>query len=413
MPTIVLATCKYYPTGVNGGAQTATFRYITNTKSAVVKTAAHALRYKRPHIFMPPTAFSASMEAVTKYYVNAGNGAYARFSPAPYAPVTLSYPTTDAAKLENEVVTACLLDLKDMKVNFSQAFAEREQTSSLVLSSAKRLANAFETLKNIRRGKLPRKRNLRKQVIRRQNQAAFDQSAKFLGVSTKKLNKGSKTAANMWLELQYGWKPLLSDIYGSMVTLHENDLDEPERYRYTIKKRRQKAYRVRYGEGLGGIHEEGFYEGTLSCFVRLDYVKLNPPASAAASLGVLNPAELTWELLPYSFVVDWFLPVGDYLSTLDADTGFRYLGGSKTFRWETHQYGGKMVRENWSETGTKYPPQFWWGTGGTRDYKSVVRTPYSSSPVARFPGFKNPLTGMHAANALALIRGAFGGHKVK
>lgn len=415
MGTIVLANCKYYPTGYNSTAVNAVLKYVTTTKSAVVKTSQHALRKKRPHVFVPPTPFSASKEQVLKYYVRFANSAYSGGgSSAPYAPITLSYPTSDAAKLSNTVIMACLLDLKDMKVNFAQAFAEREQTSSLVLSSAKRIASAFQTLRDIRRGKLPKKKKLRKKLILKQNQAAFGEAASILGVKAKTLGKGSKTAANMWLELQYGWKPLLGDIYNSMVTLHENDLDEPQRYMYTIKKSRSYKYQERYGGNLAGIHEEGYYEGTLGCFIRLDYCKRNPAASAAASLGVINPLELAWELVPYSFVVDWFVPVGDYLSTLDADTGFDFLGGSKTLRWETNQFGGKMVRDGWSDTASKYPPQFWWGIGGTRQYKSVIRTVFTSSPVARFPGFKRaPQSLLHMANAMALLRAAFGGHKVK
>jgi hypothetical protein len=36
--------------------------------------------------------------------------------------------------------------------------------------------------------------------------------------------------------------------------------------------------------------------------------------SLQRSLGLVNPAEIAWEVVPYSFVVDWFLPIGSYIS---------------------------------------------------------------------------------------------------
>jgi hypothetical protein len=36
--------------------------------------------------------------------------------------------------------------------------------------------------------------------------------------------------------------------------------------------------------------------------------------SLQRSLGLVNPLEIAWEVVPYSFVVDWFLPVGSYIA---------------------------------------------------------------------------------------------------
>jgi hypothetical protein len=40
--------------------------------------------------------------------------------------------------------------------------------------------------------------------------------------------------------------------------------------------------------------------------------------SVARQLGMLDPASVVWEIVPYSFVVDWFVPFGTYLSNLNA-----------------------------------------------------------------------------------------------
>jgi hypothetical protein len=44
-----------------------------------------------------------------------------------------------------------------------------------------------------------------------------------------------------------------------------------------------------------------------------------------SQLGITNPALLVWELIPYSFVIDWLIPVGDFLSSLDALVGVENL----------------------------------------------------------------------------------------
>jgi hypothetical protein len=36
--------------------------------------------------------------------------------------------------------------------------------------------------------------------------------------------------------------------------------------------------------------------------------------NTAQLAGIADPASLLWELTPYSFVLDWWVPVGDYLS---------------------------------------------------------------------------------------------------
>lgn len=45
--------------------------------------------------------------------------------------------------------------------------------------------------------------------------------------------------------------------------------------------------------------------------------------SLASSLGLNNPAGIVWEAIPFSFVVDWIVPVGDFIENLNP--------GAKTF----------------------------------------------------------------------------------
>jgi hypothetical protein len=47
----------------------------------------------------------------------------------------------------------------------------------------------------------------------------------------------------------------------------------------------------------------------------------SPHLSELQQLGLTNPALVAWELVPFSFVFDWFIQVGDWLTGLTALQG--------------------------------------------------------------------------------------------
>jgi hypothetical protein len=50
-------------------------------------------------------------------------------------------------------------------------------------------------------------------------------------------------------------------------------------------------------------------------------------AQGLNQLGLSNPLASAWEFIPYSFVVDWFTGMGQFLWHLSADHGVKYLHG--------------------------------------------------------------------------------------
>jgi hypothetical protein len=47
----------------------------------------------------------------------------------------------------------------------------------------------------------------------------------------------------------------------------------------------------------------------------------------ANSIGLLNPLTIAWEVLPFSFVVDWFVNIGDCIAEAGAFNGVTILDG--------------------------------------------------------------------------------------
>lgn len=379
MPTIIT---QMSTRGGNGNVSaTGPHSYIDTTRSAVRKTSQHAQRRSRPHVFMPPTPFTATENITVRanvYYKTAFD-AVTGWTFIDYGASIPSMNNALLDSIQNRCLIDCLNDLKGQNVNYAQAFAERQQTVNLVSGTAKRLAN---TILDLKKGN-------------------FVGAAARLGLS-RKPKKAFRTVGQQWLELQYGWKPLLSDIYGACEDLAVKDNFQPDRYRVTVKKTRREIQEG-YTNVNSGIHFEGPYRAQHSVFIRLDYRMENPFAVSAARSGISNPLTLAWELLPWSFVADWFIPVGSYLSTMDATNGWQFLGGSATRRWHVLTHG-VVKRTGYNFPGRVVP--YWGGYGASNSSKNINRVVYSSSPTPRFPGFKNPLSLTHMANAIALLSGS-------
>lgn len=288
--------------------------------------------------------------------------------------------------LEDKAVTKALLKLKDSDINLGVAFGERKETTRMLLGTLKGLTKAARSL---------RKGNLKG-------------VAEGLGLKGLKNAPRGQNFSNRWLELQYGWQPLYNDVFGAIQALHKSDLDDPRRYMVTVKGSSMEKKSVSRSDNLNyavrAILQTDTWEGA---FVRLDYYLENPLTRALSSLGITNPLEVAWELVPFSFVVDWFIPVGNYLSVLDADVGYKFRAGSLSRLYKQSIRGGIIA----SGHNPGYTP---WNTYGSVVARSMNldRIVYSRSPLPRAPSFKSPFSrnGRHIANAIALFASSLG-HK--
>jgi hypothetical protein len=207
-----------------------------------------------------------------------------------------------------------------------------------------------------------------------------------------------------WLQLQYGWIPLMSDIMGALEELNKSS---PGDLLFSVvgkSKSEDSDLRKLFGMETSSycilrtkIHEK--------CKVKLWYKLNNPTLAELSSLGLINPAEIVWEVMRYSFVVDWFLPVGSWLSALTADLGYSFKGGS---RGQHLLISDEVIGEHWEPPGDGTIQTFVDGDPFSVKgaWKLFERHCYDRSPV---PGVyvKNPLSARHVANAIALLAQAF------
>lgn len=138
-------------------------------------------------------------------------------------------------------------------------------------------------------------------------------------VVTATLEKRWRTdAANGWLEFNLGWLPMVQDIGNAVEVLQG---PQPELWaRYTAKGFLDVQDRVSIGED-----DWANYWGTINLVYRIggELRVISPNLLLANQLGFVNPASVAWSLVPGSFLFDWFIPVGSFLSSWTDLYGFQ------------------------------------------------------------------------------------------
>lgn len=326
-------------------------------------------------------------------------------------PVNETWPPYDSAKYRDVTITKCLLKLKNQRVDLSTAFGERKEASRMF----ERFSRAAVT------GLLGFKQNVRGTKLVYSNPAlhrwARRPSGKFSAVKHLLVKELPSEIHNHWLEYVYGLAPFMQDLYGSMESLAylETDLNA---YRVTVKSSHKEVDKVEsYLDYLASLGSSSSFTGgfnqvttvTSTTHTSLTYVLENPFLRSLAQLGVTNPAVTAWELTRLSFVFDWVLPIGNYLSTFDATFGWRWLGGTTSVLRKARGEFFPVTKGSYYERSGASSTYTVSRIGEKPSYSahSFTREKFLASPLPQVPRLKNPLSGAHVVNALALLRGAF------
>lgn len=129
----------------------------------------------------------------------------------------------------------------------------------------------------------------------------------FAALAGSRLRSGARkkqvdVAADNWLELQYGFIPLYKDVK-----------DAAQFMATTLNGTLEREYRVRYRKNETLLYDGPFAFPDAECYTRKQMIFTLRSVNTALLGGIADPASLVWELLPFSFVFDWWLPIGDYL----------------------------------------------------------------------------------------------------
>lgn len=261
---------------------------------------------------------------------------------------------------DNDALIRFFSKLGEVKLQMATFYAEKQKTIDLV---ADKLEKVFRAYRDVKRG--------------RPNRAA-----RRLGIKSHRPR--SKQASGQWLEMQYGWLPLISDVHAS---LKFQDAPLPTHVFGVAKSSFSKEFRVNEFYGV-----DGTYTGSTVVKIGADVVVSNPLLAFGDRCGLINPLTVAWELMPWSFVIDWALPIGQYLDFLTASAGLSFMNAYRS-----------SVENSEIEAST-----FDGRPRSTRaSYYGTIRSTSRQAPYnITLPNlsFKNPLSAGHLANAIALGR---------
>ncbi len=318
----------------------------------------------------------------------------------------LSAPSTFSTGNEQAIVRSRLIgklidNIQSHRVNLGEILHTRAQAASMVASTANRLAGTFLSL---RRGNFV--------GAARYLTGAPPRTRRAIGASGSGRTSSSVGGIpEQWLALQYGWKPLLQDVYNSCETVRKAWNDTGELFT-------AEAHASATGPQISVFRNKTQPHGpTFRVETTRNEVHGNASVTYGVSsnfgnslsqLGITNPLSLAWELLPYSFVVDWFFPVGSFLERLDYANGLVFRHG-----WLSMKASQDVRQRLESSVGVGGGNTANW-SGGTASGTSMVMTRevLSSFPSVPPPRLKDPFSLTHVANALSLLATAFRGGKI-
>lgn len=242
--------------------------------------------------------------------------------------------------------------------------------------------------------------------LRRMYNGLLDDVLEIKRTIRKKLKNPKKIIKFMedaWLELRYGWRPLMHELRSLDSAIREFD---ENRKRWSERVGTTQRFTVTHDPVIN--EALGFnYRKDIS-----DFIEVSNRGSVTADVMPeqfrSNPAETVWEKIPYSFVVDWFYSVGTAIQANSLLLVADAVVASEGFQVKLERtMSGKAENFHVPSTGNYYRSINTPGTTGTITAKLQQRVPCS---VSTLPYGKVSLKDSNAIDLAALLDQAFGGN---
>lgn len=189
----------------------------------------------------------------------------------------------------------------------------------------------------------------------------------------RKFNSGDVSGA--FLSAHLGWEPLIKDIYEAS---HIKSLEEEPLRLFASRKGTPAKWRV-INPGPCKIESSE----TLKVKILMDVAR---PPTFTERFGLGNAFSIAWELVPLSFVADYFLPIGSVIDSMYFISQVRVKQAwKKTFEDAVVKYtlprGYAWTEPNWVTYVVQNDATVY------RHYRSYTRKPYTLD-------FASPLSGL-------------------
>lgn len=217
-----------------------------------------------------------------------------------------------------------------------------------------------------------------------------------------------KASKDAWLEYRYGWKPLLLDADATMHAVAERILSE-RKQRLVARCSEQLATTRSSQFTMAPLWDPAVWQGsgtvaTNSQVVAHAGVIYDVDMSTGISLTNADfgtrPSDLpstVWEIIPYSFVLDWFVNVGDWIQAVTPVPGVTIQGSwITTIRKDIQNTTFSTVRR------VGYPAND--AHNGSSHVETRVTRRRCNTGLPNTPAMKaNMLSALHSVDAMALL----------
>lgn len=234
-------------------------------------------------------------------------------------------------------------------------------------------------------------------------QGQFAKALGFLGVSLKDKRDLLKTPSDFWLAYQFGVKPLVSLV--NELNELKNEGFQPQPTKITAEESiTWTDVQVSY-EGYMKIRVTSVHTHVIRAGATISFE--DPSDRFIHDYGFDNPVTALWQIVPYSFLIDYFLPVGDWL-----DANFSYVKPAYSSGWKTTVTKSSVTVEVigatddaplWRNSNGDLLPlySFPGGVRSKHEYLRYRRTAYN--PTFSLVANSDPLSLNQSLNIIALL----------
>ncbi len=189
---------------------------------------------------------------------------------------------------EMALLAKLLKKVKGHDIDIGVSLAEVDKLANTVAGTLKNLVYGLNDLRKLR----------------------FAQFARRFGARPPRKDRVEKLRTSdipaRFLEMRYAWEPTIKDVYEAAKAFEELSNGPRQTYQRASKRKRyEDTYDTNYCRPARVIEVRRSY--LFEYYEEMEF---------ARQLGLANPASILWERLPWSFVIDWFIPIGNYLNLI-------------------------------------------------------------------------------------------------
>lgn len=203
--------------------------------------------------------------------------------------------------------------------------AERAQTFEAIERRALQIFRAAKALKHLRFGDVRRELGITGKI-----ETVLTSRGSVFSVKGRQhqervvRNVKANDIGGAWLEYWFGYAPLMGDIHNSIQLL-----SRPTQRTIWVSARAgaQAPVTKTTGTIASGLVDKVVLKYKRNVEMGLWADLINPWTSQLELHGVANPVSVAWELIPFSFLVDWFANVGDVINSYTDTLGWVFRAG--------------------------------------------------------------------------------------